>query len=108
LVNPLVEPTPKQKTSEGLFDAPSVIDASAKDLSQWVKPTATEAKSGICMIIELRGELTHICWHRKGDYFASLTSLGMLLFMLNIFSIRKILLDSSNIKTKDAESFQKE
>jgi hypothetical protein len=81
LVNPLVEPTPKQKTSEGLFEIPSTADVSSKDLSVWVKPTAVEAKSGICMIVEMRGELTHICWHRKGDYFASLTTLRIFFYL---------------------------
>lgn len=76
MVNPLVETELKQKTSEALFSVTSDASSTAKGLGQWVKPTAAEAKSGICIIVELCGELTHICWHRKGDYFASLTSLG--------------------------------
>lgn len=76
LVNPRVEPVEQHGITDSLFSNNTFATGGNEALAQWIQPTHQESKSGICMILELRGELTHLCWHRKGDYFASLTSLG--------------------------------
>lgn len=39
-------------------------------------PTVQEAAVGIRQTVTLTARMSHVTWHRKGDYFASVSSAG--------------------------------
>jgi len=75
LLNPQVEPKPVQQTTESIFtDSPDIQKSKNQTDTKWITPTSAETSSGFCMVIEFKQILSHINWHRKGDYFATLTT----------------------------------
>ncbi|CAK7896353.1 ribosome biogenesis protein Erb1p [[Candida] anglica] len=45
----------------------------AKDVAKWVTANAEQSKDGISAIIQCRKTVKKISWHRKGDYFVSVS-----------------------------------
>lgn len=80
-VPPIVDPE-VEKASIELLDAgwgyaaskpaPSVAEANKKNNPpQWIRPSATLADAGVCVVIPLRYVAKSISWHRRGDYFVT-------------------------------------
>ena len=44
-----------------------------KEVSQWYTPSAEQAKLGISALIKCRKTIKKISWHRKGDYFVTVS-----------------------------------
>lgn len=80
-VPPIVDPE-VEKTSLEILDAgwgyaaskpaPSVAEASKKNNPpQWIRPSASLAEAGVCVVIPLRYAVKSLSWHRRGDYFVT-------------------------------------
>ncbi|CAK9438503.1 uncharacterized protein LODBEIA_P27270 [Lodderomyces beijingensis] len=44
-----------------------------KDVAQWINPNATQQSMGISAIIQCRTTVKKLSWHRKGDYFVTIS-----------------------------------
>ncbi|CAL1185106.1 unnamed protein product [Candida parapsilosis] len=53
-------------------DASTTI-ATKKDVAKWINPTATQQAQSISAIIQCRRTVKKISWHRKGDYFVTVS-----------------------------------
>ena len=75
LLNPKVESLDMQSLTDEIFknDAASSNRFKSPDC-KWISPTQTEFTSGFRLIIQLNKPISHFSWHRKGDYFATLTT----------------------------------
>lgn len=80
-VPPIVDPE-VEKTSLEILDAgwgyaaskpaPSAAEASKKNNPpQWIRPSASLAEAGVCVVIPLRYAVKSLSWHRRGDYFVT-------------------------------------
>ncbi|RMJ28042.1 hypothetical protein PHISP_01070 [Aspergillus sp. HF37] len=82
-VPPIVDPE-VEKTSLDILDAgwgyaaskpaPSAAEANKKNNPpQWIRPSSSLADSGVCVVIPLRYVAKSISWHRRGDYFVTVS-----------------------------------
>jgi ribosome biogenesis protein ERB1 len=82
-VPPIVDPE-VEKASLDILDAgwgyaaskpaPSGAEANKKNNPpQWIRPSSSLADSGVCVVIPLRYVVKSISWHRRGDYFATVS-----------------------------------
>lgn len=44
--------------------------------AKWTKPSPPQQDSGTAVIISVKHTVKHICWHRRGDYFATVSPEG--------------------------------
>ncbi|KAK9447985.1 NUC169 domain-containing protein [Limtongia smithiae] len=56
---------------------PSGDDTPAKELCKWSKPARKQLQSaGVDVVITCRKTVKHLAWHRRGDYFVSVSPEG--------------------------------
>ena len=51
-------------------------DAKGTESIKWVRPSESERERGILVFIDVPGTPKHVAWHRKGDYFATVSADG--------------------------------
>ncbi|KAH0602563.1 uncharacterized protein H6S33_008644 [Morchella sextelata] len=44
--------------------------------AKWTKPSPTQQESGVAVIVTTKHTVKHISWHRRGDYFATVSPEG--------------------------------
>jgi ribosome biogenesis protein ERB1 len=94
--------------------------------AKWVRPTEDERDRGILIIVEVAGTPKQITWHRKGDYFATVSvdgectcavsghaaSRGGLMRVLDLRRVRgsceQVRLGPSGIETSDSIALQED
>jgi WD40 repeat protein len=55
----------------------------------WLKPTDDQYAQGIRLVLNHPKQVTHVTWHKKGDYFASVSPQGtQFLFPYRLTSLR--------------------
>jgi ribosome biogenesis protein ERB1 len=72
LITPGLENEEIKAATESLFR----VDAAAADDKTgvvWGKPSSQEEQTGIRAVLKFPRKVTNVVWHRKGDYFATLT-----------------------------------
>jgi len=51
-------------------------EAKGTEAIKWVRPSELERERGVLVFIEVPGTPKHVAWHRKGDYFATVSADG--------------------------------
>jgi len=46
-------------------------------VGKWAKPTLQQEQEGIYVTITIRKAIKHLAWHRRGDYFVTVSPDGM-------------------------------
>lgn len=67
-----VENAAKLKIESGY----SYDEGEKKDIAQWSKPTPSQVENGISLVISTKKSIKELSWHRKGDYFVSVSPEG--------------------------------
>ena len=82
LVSPLVAAATLNHANEAFASSSATTKAGAgkevrgTEAIKWVRPSELERERGILVFIEVPGTPKQISWHRKGDYFATVSSDG--------------------------------
>lgn len=71
LVNPLVASHEVQHNTDEFIK--QQVEAESNKYAEWIKPSISEINSGIRQYIQLEKTITYLTWHRRGDYFASVS-----------------------------------
>ncbi|KAG4097015.1 BOP1NT domain-containing protein [Neocallimastix lanati (nom. inval.)] len=71
LINPLIASNEVQHNTEEFLKPHTEIEKSKH--VEWVNPSSSETKNGIRQIIKFEKNVTYISWHRRGDYFATVS-----------------------------------
>lgn len=51
----------------------STSDAAKAEVAKWYTPTSAQSQDGISAIIECKKSIKKLSWHRKGDYFVTVS-----------------------------------
>ncbi|GEQ69278.1 hypothetical protein JCM33374_g2949 [Metschnikowia sp. JCM 33374] len=54
-------------------EATSASDAAKAEVAKWYTPSSSQSNEGIAAIIECKKPIKKLSWHRKGDYFVTVS-----------------------------------
>lgn len=66
-----------QKVQSDIQNAEDDDDEVSKpksDVTKWVKPTKEQSSNGIVLLVQCKKNIKKLSWHRKGDYFVTVSS----------------------------------
>jgi len=115
LVAPIVAAATISHVNAAFAVSAATKDSGAKDRGveaiKWVRPSEKERERGILVYVEIPGTPKQISFHRKGDYFATVSTEGTSLHLFSFGytklmsgSCRQISLNPPNLKTRNSIS----
>jgi ribosome biogenesis protein ERB1 len=120
LVSPMVAAATLNHTNEAFASSSATTKAGAGNQTKgteaikWVRPNELERERGILVFIEVPGTPKQVAWHRKGDYFATVSSDGKCICSREIrtccsrYSCQQSRPYSSAFSTRHAVAFQED